>query len=246
MLIKAIKILLLLIPFMVEAQVIIAPNVYTAAGGGATSRVAGDSIRFIYSDLTDGTVTTGEWEDQISGRTFTVTGTPSKGLTGITLDGSDGFYNDEPDYTVPTTGVFIEAVVYIPDTSVIGSTAFLFSINDGSHSLTLVFRNAKLVTAWDATKLEVYESTPFHNSTVHVIAARNGTNDSLWINGSPVAPIASALTGTSGDQDYIHAGQYDAGGDYLPNLSRILFLAVNPKFPTDAEADQNYTWWTEQ
>jgi len=216
-----------------------------AGGGGSTERVAGDSILFIYSDLTDGTVTTGEWECQISGRTFTVTGTPSKGSTGVTVDGSDGFYNTEPTYSLPSA-LFIEAVVYIPDTSAIGATAFLAGVNDGSHSFNMVFRSNKLVISYDGGERRTYDTTPFHNSVVHVIAARNGTNDSLWVNGSPVSESGTTSSGASGDNSWIIFGQYDSGGDGLPNNSRLYFLAVNPKFPTDAEAEQNYDWWAEQ
>jgi len=150
----------------------------TTADGGAGYTT--DSLKYywLYSDLTNGTVTAGstnDWVDKVASKEFTgVDSDPNKSSTGVLFDSNDDIYATTG--FAFTNNVSMEVVVYIPDSTV---SSGICGIKSGDYSFGLTMRdklNAYATPDDGATSYFTdYDCKYAIGDTVHIVTTWSGS-----------------------------------------------------------------------
>jgi len=251
MLMKAIKILLLLIPFMVEAQVIIAPNVYTVASSVSHYTTGLESFWY-YEDLDMDNDTVATWRDRIAGLSpTTATGTerPITTTTGVVFDGGDALSVAAPAYLSTGNDYSIGTVVYIADTASATYQMFFGVRNTNILIAWGISTNSKLyAVGWDGTNYVEFTCLDpllglVYQDTVYVVVTYDGTTGvNMYVDGVSLSDGDNTVNHQNGNT-------FEIGGDgtddelYIHNGNKILALEVYSGVLTTDNINQNILYY---
>jgi len=235
-------ILFFLIPFTIYSQIVMSTNVYTSATGGGAYHT--DSLKYYWDDnnLTAGTVTANEWEDELNNSPFTNVDSDPEMVadSGVVFDGNDDIFRA---FTFPiVNGVSLELVIFTPDSAT--TNGCWATINNSSIDLNLYNDTGDdrvYVSAYNGTTyyLRWAFSTPIHNQYIHIVAVWDtSTAPKLYINGSLKTVYTVIDNGDSGQTSRVLLG-YGRGGS-LSNGNKIRLFRVYTKELSSDNVTTNY------
>lgn len=199
-----------------------------------------DSLKlyYLFSDLTNGDVTSGEWVDNIVSLALTATSDPNKNDTAVTFDTNDDVYDNGVPFTV-TGALSLELVVFLPDTVTTPQGIFAYA---KGKSLSFTLRDNYInATGYDNSSLYYADcwSTPFWNRWNHVIITYGGStaDPKIYLDGVLQTNQTGINGGVQADDDRIIFG-YVSGG--VANNTAVKLMKVIHKELSQGEITAKY------